>query len=179
MIVIADVYFHNISSSNSAKPLPLSFRIKDERKLREHQARQEMLLAKRDRDLKHGGHSLVLHHAGERWTLWMQQPKERGCWDKRRGELAQQVRHALCTAYPRLLQHLWGGGGSGWWGRGRRAESGTRQVEGDVVLVAADNSKKVHPESVQSAGVLRCVKFVGDLFNTSVCERFGVKDVDI
>lgn len=48
------------------KCLPLSFRIKDERKLREHQARQEMLLAKRDRDLKHGGHSLVLHHAGER-----------------------------------------------------------------------------------------------------------------
>lgn len=61
-----DVYFHNISSSNSAEPLPLSFRIKDERQLREHQARQEMLLAKRDRDLEHGGHSLVLHHAGER-----------------------------------------------------------------------------------------------------------------
>lgn len=45
--------------------LPLSFWIEDEREFGEHKARQEVLLAEGDRQFKHGGHSLVLHHAGE------------------------------------------------------------------------------------------------------------------
>lgn len=45
--------------------LPFSIWIKDERQLCKQQARQEMLLSERDRELKHGGHSLVLHHTGK------------------------------------------------------------------------------------------------------------------
>lgn len=45
---------------------PFAFRIKNERELTEKQARQEVLLAKRHRELKHGGHALVLHHTGKR-----------------------------------------------------------------------------------------------------------------
>lgn len=52
-----------------------------------------------------------------------------------------------------LRPHLRCGGGCGRRGRGRRAEGGARQVEGDVVLVAAHNSKKVHPEGVEGTGV--------------------------
>lgn len=55
------------------KCLPLSFRIKDERELSEHQARQEVLLAEGDGEFEHGGHPLVLHHAGERRALWAPQ----------------------------------------------------------------------------------------------------------
>lgn len=46
--------------------VPFSLRIKDERELSKHKTRQEVLLAKRDGELKHGGHTLVLHHTGKR-----------------------------------------------------------------------------------------------------------------
>lgn len=39
------------------------------------------------------------------------------------------------------------------------------------MLVAADNSGEVHPQGIERAGVLRCVKLVADLFNTQVCLR--------
>lgn len=34
------------------------------------------------------------------------------------------------------------------------------------MLVAADNTHKVHPQGIQRAGVLCCVQLVGNLFNT-------------
>ncbi len=37
------------------------------------------------------------------------------------------------------------------------------------MLVAADNASEVHPQGIQSAGVLCCVKLVGNLFNTKFC----------
>lgn len=69
-----------------------------------------------------------------------------------------------------MLQHLWCGGGGGRWGGGWRAESGARQVEDDVVLVAADDTDKIHPQGIQGAGILCCVKLVGNLLNAQVCE---------
>lgn len=45
--------------------LPFSIRIKDESELCEQQAREEMLLSKRDRELKHCGHPLILNHTGK------------------------------------------------------------------------------------------------------------------
>ena len=54
-------FFYNATS----KSLPFSFRVEDERELSKQQARQEVLLAERDGELKHGGHTLVLHHTGE------------------------------------------------------------------------------------------------------------------
>lgn len=38
------------------------------------------------------------------------------------------------------------------------------------MLVAADDTGKVHPQSIQRAGVLRCMELVGNLFNTHVFE---------
>lgn len=69
------------------------------------------------------------------------------------------------TMPPSILQHLWGGGRGGRWGGGWRAESGARQVEDDVVLMAADDTDKVHPQGVQRAGILCRVKLVGNLLN--------------
>lgn len=73
--------------------------------------------------------------------------------------------------FPSLLQYLWGCGGGGGGRRGWRAESGAWQVEGDVVLVAADYTSEVHPQGIQRAGVLRCVKLVGNLFKAAICLR--------
>lgn len=53
--------------------LPFSIRLKDKRELSKQQAWQEVLLAKRDGELKHGGHTLVLDHTGKRWTLRIKQ----------------------------------------------------------------------------------------------------------
>lgn len=64
-----------------------------------------------------------------------------------------------------MLQHLWGGGWGGRRGGGWRAESGAGQVEDDVVLVAGDDTDKVHPQGVQRAGILGHVKLVGNLLN--------------
>lgn len=41
------------------------------------------------------------------------------------------------------------------------------------MLVAAHNSKKVHPECVQGAGVGRRMEFVADLLNTNTCEMLA------
>lgn len=74
-----------------------------------------------------------------------------------------------CKCMPPIaLQHLWSGGGGGRWGGGRRAERGARQVEDDVVLVAADDADKVHPQGVEGAGILCCVKLVGNLQNAQL-----------
>lgn len=44
---------------------PFSFRIKHKREFCKQQARQEVLLSKRDGELKHGGYTLVLDHTGK------------------------------------------------------------------------------------------------------------------
>lgn len=38
------------------------------------------------------------------------------------------------------------------------------------MLVAADDADKVHPQGVQGAGILCCVKLVGNLQNAQLCE---------
>lgn len=38
------------------------------------------------------------------------------------------------------------------------------------MLVAADDTDKVHPQGVQGAGILCCVKLVGNLQNAQLCE---------
>lgn len=39
------------------------------------------------------------------------------------------------------------------------------------MLVAADYTSEVHPQGIQRAGVLRCVKLVGNLFKAAICLR--------
>lgn len=83
-----------------------------------------------------------------------------------------------------MLQHLWGGGWGGRRGGGWRAESGAGEVEDDVVLVAGDDTDKVHPQGVQRAGILCHVKLVGNLLNAqgawdkNICRSkvFDIKD---